>query len=60
MKLKTLYLSNFRCYKNYVEVNFDNLTTFIGKNDIGKSTILEALEILWMCTGETLWFCRRA
>ena len=47
MKLKTLYLSNFRCYKNYVEVNFDNLTTFIGKNDIGKSTILEALEIFF-------------
>ena len=24
-----------------------NLTTFIGKNDIGKSTILEALEIFF-------------
>ena len=47
MKLKTLYLSNFRCYKDPIEINFDNLTTFIEKNDIGKSTILEALEIFF-------------
>lgn len=47
MRLKTLYLSNFRCYKDPIEVSFDNLTTFIGKNDIGKSTILEALEIFF-------------
>ena len=26
MKLKTLYLSNFRCYKDPIEINFDNLT----------------------------------
>lgn len=47
MKLKTLYLKNFRCFKNEVRIEIDNLTTFIGKNDIGKSTILEALEIFF-------------
>ena len=47
MKLKTLYLENFRCYKEKICITFDNLTTFIGKNDIGKSTILEALEIFF-------------
>lgn len=47
MKLKKLYLENFRCYKDRVEVSFDDFTTFIGKNDIGKSTILEALEIFF-------------
>ena len=39
MKLKTLYLKNFRCYKETISIDFDDLTTFIGKNDIGKSTI---------------------
>lgn len=28
-------------------VDFDNITTFIGKNDIEKSTIIEALEIFF-------------
>ena len=45
MKLKRLYLRNFRSYKDWVSVDFENITTFIGKNDAGKSTILEALEI---------------
>jgi hypothetical protein len=30
-----------------VSISFDDLTTFIGKNDIGKSTILDALEIFF-------------
>lgn len=47
MKLKTLYLKNFRCYSELTKINFDDITTFIGKNDIGKSTILEALEIFF-------------
>ena len=47
MKLKTLYLENFRCYKDRIGIDFDDLTTFIGKNDIGKSSIFEALEIFF-------------
>lgn len=47
MKLKTLHLKNFRCYKNDISIDFDDLTTFVGKNDVGKSTILEALEIFF-------------
>lgn len=47
MKLKKLYIKNFRCYKDQISVEFENLTTFIGKNDIGKSTILDALEIFF-------------
>lgn len=47
MKLKTIYLKNFRCYKDEVCIEFDDLTTFVGKNDIGKSTILEGLEIFF-------------
>lgn len=47
MNLKSLTLKNFRCFADETSVEFDNLTTFIGKNDIGKSTILEALEIFF-------------
>lgn len=47
MKLKRMTLENFRGYKNPVSVAFDNMTAFIGKNDAGKSTILEALDIFF-------------
>lgn len=47
MKLKRLYLENFRSYKGLVSIDFENITTFIGKNDTGKSTVLEALEIFF-------------
>lgn len=47
MKLVSVGIKNLRCYKEIVNVSFDNLTTFIGKNDIGKSTVLEALEIFF-------------
>lgn len=46
MKLKKVRIENFRCYKD-ITVDFDDLTTIIGKNDIGKSSILEALEIFF-------------
>lgn len=47
MILKKLYLKNFRGYYD-IEIPFNqNLNVIIGKNDIGKSTILEALEIFF-------------
>ncbi len=47
MKIKTLKLKNFRSYKEETVINFGDLTTFVGKNDIGKSSILEALDIFF-------------
>lgn len=47
MKLKSLTLKNFRAYQVETRIEFDQLTTIIGKNDIGKSTILEALEVFF-------------
>ncbi|MEH6369239.1 ATP-binding protein [Pectobacterium carotovorum] len=47
MRLKTVSVRNFRCYAEEVSVEFGDLTTFVGRNDIGKSTILEALEIFF-------------
>ena len=47
MVLKRLKLKNFRGYKDF-QVNFDDsINVIIGRNDIGKSTILEALEIFF-------------
>lgn len=48
MIITKLILENFRNFRERIEIAFDEeLTVFIGKNDIGKSTILEALEIFF-------------
>lgn len=47
MKLHSVKIENFRSYKDVIEVTFDNLTAFVGRNDIGKSTVLEALDIFF-------------
>lgn len=47
MLIKSIILKNFRGYKDEISVEFDNLTAFVGRNDAGKSTILEALEIFF-------------
>jgi len=43
MKLITLKLKNYRCFKDEIIFKVDDLTAIIGKNDIGKSTILDGL-----------------
>lgn len=47
MQIKSLLIKNFRSYRKETKIVFDDLTTLIGKNDIGKSTILEALDIFF-------------
>lgn len=47
MKLRKLKLENFRGYKVETVVDINDLNVFVGKNDIGKSTILEALDIFF-------------
>lgn len=47
MRLKEIKLKNFRSYKEEVAITIDDLTVFVGKNDIGKSTVLEALDIFF-------------
>ncbi|WP_367366614.1 AAA family ATPase [Leuconostoc pseudomesenteroides] len=46
MKLVKFIIKNFRGYKEQ-EVQFTDFTTFVGINDAGKSTILEALDIFF-------------
>ena len=47
MKIHSIKIRNFRSYKNEIEIELNNLTALVGKNDIGKSTILEALDIFF-------------
>jgi len=47
MHLKSINIENFRGYKNKTSMDFNDLTAIVGKNDIGKSTILEALDIFF-------------
>lgn len=48
MKLITLKLKNYRAYEGDHTIEFDKqFTSFIGRNDIGKSTIFDALDIFF-------------
>jgi predicted ATP-dependent endonuclease of OLD family len=47
MRLKTLKLKNFRSYRDEVNIPIDRFTAVVGKNDIGKSTVLEAMEVFF-------------
>jgi len=47
MKIEKLKLENFRSYQDEITIVLDDLSVFVGKNDIGKSTILEALDVFF-------------
>lgn len=47
MELKKLKLKNFRGYQDLMIDFGSNLNLIIGRNDVGKSTIMEALEIFF-------------
>ena len=47
MKLTQVKLQNFRGYQNEVTIPFECLTVLIGRNDAGKSSILDALNIFF-------------
>jgi predicted ATP-dependent endonuclease of OLD family len=47
--LSSLILINYRCFKNY-KIDFNGQTIVVGKNNAGKSTIIEALRILSIVT----------
>ena len=47
MFLKAVIIQNYRGYKNRHRIEIGELTAFIGKNDVGKSTIFDALAIFF-------------
>lgn len=44
MQLTRMIIKNFRCYRDETTLEVNNLTAIIGRNDIGKSAILDALD----------------
>lgn len=47
MKIKSITVNRFRGHDIPVKVEIDNLCVLVGKNDKGKSTLLEALDIFF-------------
>lgn len=47
MRIKTIILNNFRGYDRETKILMSDFVAIVGKNDIGKSTILEALDIFF-------------
>lgn len=43
--IKSIYLSNYRCFEN-TKVNFKNISVIVGKNNAGKSSLIEALRLI--------------
>jgi predicted ATP-dependent endonuclease of OLD family len=50
MKIKSVHIKNYRALTD-IHVDFDTVTTFIGPNGVGKSSILRALD--WYFNGKT-------
>lgn len=47
MKLVQIKITNFRCYRDETIVDLDDLVVLVGKNDAGKSSIFDALDIFF-------------
>lgn len=47
MQLHSVTIKNFRGYDDPVTIEFDKLTAFVGKNDVGKSSIVDALDLFF-------------
>lgn len=47
MRLLSISIKNFRSYRDRTVLNVGDFTAIMGRNDVGKSTLLEALEIFF-------------
>ena len=43
--IKKIKIKNFRCFEN-CEIDFKMLSILVGKNNAGKSTLIEALRLV--------------
>ncbi|MEO1482295.1 MAG: AAA family ATPase [Myxococcota bacterium] len=48
--LTELYLRDYRCFRQH-KLSFKDLTIVVGRNNAGKSTVVEALRLVAMVTG---------
>ena len=61
MKLRQIEINNFRGI-GYAKIDLENFNTLIGSNNIGKSTILKAIQLLLNTSNPTSedWPFRKA
>jgi predicted ATP-dependent endonuclease of OLD family len=52
MKIQSVHIKNYRALED-VQVDFDSVTTFIGPNGVGKSSVLRALDWYFNGTNKT-------
>ncbi|EMC9753566.1 ATP-binding protein [Enterobacter cloacae] len=60
MRLEKLILKNFRGYQGEHSIDINSLTALVGRNDVGKTTILDALGIFFehkLCKYDTTDKC---
>lgn len=51
MKIEKIYIQNFKTFGTEpIEFSFNNLTSLIGENSVGKSNVLEALDLFFNFT----------
>ncbi|WP_135605542.1 AAA family ATPase [Methanococcoides sp. NM1] len=46
MKIKSISIQNYKCHQNIPNIEFHQITTFIGENDSGKTSIIDFLELI--------------
>lgn len=48
VRIKSIYISNYKSYDDKgVEINFNNITGFVGANSTGKSNVLKAIDLFY-------------
>lgn len=47
MRLVEVKLTNFRSYAQETSIRLDKLTILVGRNDAGKSSVLDALNVFF-------------
>ena len=47
MKIEEVKLQNFRAYRNETTIAFNDFTVLVGRNDAGKSSVLDALNVFF-------------
>lgn len=53
MRIQRVAIKNYRCLRD-VDIRFDEVTTFIGPNGVGKSAVLRALDWFFNGTAQSL------
>lgn len=47
MRLIELKVENFRCYRTQTSIRLDDMTAIVGRNDVGKSALMDALAVFF-------------